>query len=99
MDNENRYIEVFDAREDGLKCVHFESGNVGVVDEHGEVIYQIDKCRHIEFAEHDFLKLKFGVAEILANPTLKNAPSDRDRCRRWVWSKNTSTDSLSDSIG
>ena len=79
MDNENRYIEVFDAREDGLKCVHFESGNVGVVDEHGEVIYQIDKCRHIEFAEHDFLKLKFGVAEILANPCLLyTSPSPRD---------------------
>ena len=85
MDNENRYIEVFDAREDGLKCVHFESGNVGVVDEHGEVIYQIDKCRHIEFAEHDFLKLKFGVAEILANPTLKNAPSDDEGYLRSVF--------------
>ena len=85
MDNENRYIEVFDAREDGLKCVHFESGNVGVVDEHGAVIYQIDKCRHIEFAEHDFLKLKFGVAEILANPTLKNAPSDDEGYLRSVF--------------
>lgn len=76
MADEKRYIEIFDAREDGLKCVRFESGAVGVVDEHGEVIYQIDKCRHIEFAEHDFVKLKFGVAEILTNPTLKNAPSD-----------------------
>ncbi|MGM9779710.1 MAG: hypothetical protein ACI3ZD_15475 [Prevotella sp.] len=76
MDNEKRYIEIFDTREDGLKCVRFESGAVGVVDERGEIIYQIEKCRHIEFAEHDFLKLKFGVAEILTNPTLKNAPSD-----------------------
>lgn len=42
MDNENRYIEVFDAREDGLKCVHLESGNVGMVDEHGAT----DLLRH-----------------------------------------------------
>ena len=50
--------EIFDTREDGLKCVRFESGQVGVVDERGEVVYQIDKCRHIEFAEHDFVKLR-----------------------------------------
>ena len=68
--------KVLDTREDGMKCVRFESGGVGVVDERGEVIYQIDKCRHIEFAEHDFLKLKFGVTDILSVPILKNAPSD-----------------------
>ena len=70
------YAEILDTRGDGLKCVRFESGDVGVVDERGDVIYQIDKCRHIEFAEHDFLKLKFGVTDILSIPTLKNAPSD-----------------------
>lgn len=70
------YAEILDTRDDGLKCVRFESGDVGVLDERGDVIYQIDKCRHIEFAEHDFLKLKFGVTDILSIPTLKNAPSD-----------------------
>ena len=82
MDNDKRYTEIFDTREDGMKCVRFESGKVGVVDERGEVIYQIDKCRHIEFAEHDFVKLKFGVVEILHNPTLKNAPTDDERYLR-----------------
>ncbi|MDD5824721.1 MAG: hypothetical protein PUD14_02340 [Prevotellaceae bacterium] len=77
--------KVLDTREDGMKCVRFESGKVGVVDERGEVIYQIDKCRHIEFAEHDFVKLKFGVVEILHNPTLKNAPTDDERYLRSVF--------------
>lgn len=85
MANENRHTEIFDTREDGLKCVRFESGQVGVVDERGEVVYQIDKCRHIEFAEHDFLKLKFGVADILSMPTLKNAPSDDESYLRSVF--------------
>ena len=85
MANENRHTEIFDTREDGLKCVRFESGQVGVVDERGEVVYQIDKCRHIEFAEHDFLKLKFGMAEILGNPTLKNAPSDDESYLRSIF--------------
>ena len=85
MANEYRYIEIFDSREDGMKCVRFESGEVGVADERGEVIYQIEKCRRIEFAEHDFLKLKFGVAEILSNPTLKNAPSDDESYLRSVF--------------
>ena len=76
MGNERRYTEIFDTRDDGLKCVRFESGEVGVVDGQGETVYQIDKCRHIEFAEHDFVKLKFGVADILNIPALKNAPSD-----------------------
>ena len=76
---------MFDTREDGLRCVRFESGAVGVVDDQGNVIYQVDKCRHIEFAEHDFLKLKFGVADILSIPTLKNAPSDDNSYLRSVF--------------
>ena len=76
MANDKRYAEILDTRDDGLKCVRFESGAFGVVDERGDVIYQIDKCRHMEFAEHDFVKLKFGVTDILSIPTLKNAPSD-----------------------
>ena len=39
----NGIAEIFDTREDGLKCVRFESGNVGVVDKHGKVILQYDK--------------------------------------------------------
>ena len=85
MGNEKRYVEIFDTRNDGLKCVRLESGAVGVVDERGEIVYQIDKCRHIEFAEHDFLKLKFGVADILSIPTLKNAPSDDESYLRSVF--------------
>ena len=85
MDKEKRHIEIFDMREDGMKCVRFESGEVGVVDRTGKIIYQIDKCRHIEFAEHDFLKLKFGVAEILGNPTLKEAPTDDESYLRSVF--------------
>ena len=76
---------MFDTREDGLRCVRFESGAVGVVDDQGNVIYQVDKCRHIEFAEHDFLKLKFCVADILSIPTLKNAPSDDNSYLRSVF--------------
>lgn len=67
---------VLDSRDDGMKCVLFDSGNVGVVNERGEVIYQVEQCRHIAFAAHDFVKLKFGVADILSNPMLKSAPSD-----------------------
>ncbi|MGN0282699.1 MAG: hypothetical protein ACI4B3_10460 [Prevotella sp.] len=76
MDNEKRYADIFDTRDDGMKCVRFESGKVGVVDQQGEAIYLTDKCKHIEFAAKDFLKLKFSVVEILHNPTLKNVPSD-----------------------
>ena len=36
MSNEKLGIaEIFDTREDGLRCVRFVSGEVGVVDEHG----------------------------------------------------------------
>lgn len=85
MTDESIYTEIFDTREDGLRCVRFESGEAGVVDELGKVIYRVDQCRHIAFAEHDFLKLKFGVADILSNPTLKNAPSDDERLLRSVF--------------
>ena len=85
MADGNGIAEVFDTRKDGLRCVRFESGKVGVVDERGNVIYQIEKCRYIEFVEHDFLKLKFGMAEILGNPTLKNAPSDDESYLRSVF--------------
>lgn len=37
----NRIAEVFDTRKDGLKCVRFESGAVGVVDERGEIIWAV----------------------------------------------------------
>ena len=34
--------EIFDTREDGLRCVRFVSGEVGVVDARGGVIYHVD---------------------------------------------------------
>ena len=77
--------EIFDRRADGMMCVRFLSGDVGVVDERGEVVYRIDRCRHIEFAENDLLKLKFGVTEILSNPTLKEAPTDDESYLRSVF--------------
>ena len=39
--------EIFDTREDGLRCVRFVSGEVGVVDARGGVIYHVDKFKHI----------------------------------------------------
>ena len=53
MTDGNGIAEVFDTRKDGLRCVRFDSGKVGVVDERGNVIYQIEKCRYIEFVEQD----------------------------------------------
>ena len=85
MADGNGIVEIVDTREDGLRCVRFESGEVGVVEEQGRVLFQMDKCRHIAFAEHDFLKLKFGVVDILGNPMLKNAPSDDDSYLRSVF--------------
>ncbi|MGN0308976.1 MAG: hypothetical protein ACI4C3_00060 [Bacteroides sp.] len=63
--------EVFDTRDDGLKCVRFESGAVGVVDGRGEVIYQFDKFKQIEFVDHDFVKLRTTKVEALRNPELR----------------------------
>lgn len=71
MAGNNGYAELFDMRDDGLKCVRFESGAVGVVDEQGEVIYQYDKFRHIEFVDHDFVKLRANKVEVLHNPELR----------------------------
>ena len=36
----NGIAEIFDTREDGMKCVRFESGDVGVVDKQGKVFLQ-----------------------------------------------------------
>ena len=47
-----KFIEIFDTRDDGLKCVRFESGAVGVVDEQGEVVFKADRFKHIVFAEN-----------------------------------------------
>lgn len=58
MKERDGVTEVFDTRDDGLKCVRFESGAVGVVDEQGEVIYRYDKFKQIEFVDHDFVKLR-----------------------------------------
>lgn len=78
MDNEKRYIEIFDARDDGLKCVRFESGQVGVVDERGEVVFKADKFKHIEFAENDFVKLRANKIDVLHNPELRYMLRDEE---------------------
>ena len=74
----NGIVEIFDTREDGLKCVRFESGDVGVVDKHGKVILQYGKFRHAEFADHDFVKLKSRKVEVLQNPELRDMLRDEN---------------------
>ena len=72
MRNEELGIaEIFDTREDGLKCVRFESGEVGVVDVHGKVLFAKRKFRHAEFADHDFVKLRSSRPEVMNNPELR----------------------------
>ncbi|MGN0282698.1 MAG: hypothetical protein ACI4B3_10455 [Prevotella sp.] len=78
MDNEKKYAEIFDTRDDGMKCVRFESGKVGVVDEYGKVILQFDRFRHMEFAEHDFVKLRCNKVEVLQNPELRYMLREED---------------------
>ena len=67
MADGNGIAEVFDTRKDGLKCVRFVSGEVGVVDERGRVMYHADKFKHIVFAEHDLVKLRTTKDEVLRN--------------------------------
>ena len=71
MTDGNGIAEVFDTRKDGLRCVRFESGKVGVVDERGRVMYHADKFKHIVFVEHDFVKLRTTKEEVLHNPELR----------------------------
>ena len=52
----NGIAEIFDTREDGLRCVRFVSGEVGVVDEHGKVLFAKRNFKHATFAAHDFVK-------------------------------------------
>lgn len=48
--------EVLDVRE-GLRCVRFESGRMGVVDAGGRVLLQLGNAVSLEFAEHGFVKV------------------------------------------
>lgn len=70
--------DILDTREDGQKCVRFESGDVGVVDKQGKVILQYDKFRHAEFADHDFVKLRSSMVEVLQNPALRDMLRDEN---------------------
>ena len=80
MSNEKSGIaEIFDTREDGLKCVRFESGEVGVVDERGKVLLQYSKFKHAAFAGHDFVKLRSSKEEVLHDPELRYMLRD-ERC-------------------
>ena len=80
MSNEKSGIaEIFDTREDGLKCVRFESGEVGVVDGHGKVLFAKRKFKHATFAAHDFVKLRSSKEEVLHDPELRTMLRD-ERC-------------------
>ena len=48
--------EVLDVRE-GMRCVRFESGRVGVVDAGGKVLLQLGNAVSLEFAKHGFVKV------------------------------------------
>lgn len=78
MTDGNGIAETFDTREDGLRCVRFVSREVGVVDESGGVIYHADKFKHIEFVEHDFVKLRTTKDEVLHNPELRYMLRDEE---------------------
>ena len=73
-----KFIEIFDTRDDGLKCVRFESGAVGVVDEQGEVVIKADRFKHIVFAENDFVRLRTTMMEVRYNPELRYMPREED---------------------
>lgn len=64
-------VEIFDSRKDGMKCVRFESGEVGVVDKHGTVVLKYDRMKHAEFADHDFVKLRSSMVEVMQNKELR----------------------------
>ena len=79
MRNEELGIaEILDTREDGLKCVRFESGEVGVVDVHGKVLFAKRKFKHAEFAAHDFVKLRSSKPVVMNNPELRYMLRDED---------------------
>ena len=63
--------EIFDTREDGLRCVRFVSGEVGVVDKHGTVVLKYDRMKHAEFADHDFVMLRSSMVEVTQNKELR----------------------------
>ena len=79
MSNEKSGIaEIFDTREDGLKCVRFESGEVGVVDVHGKVLFAKRNFKHATFAAHDFVKLRSSRPVVMNNPELRYMLRDED---------------------
>ena len=62
---------IFDTREDGLKCVRFVSGEVGVVDVHGKVLFAKRNFKHAPFAAHDFVKLRSSKEKVMQDPELR----------------------------
>ena len=67
--------ETFD-QQGRLKCVRFASGNVGVVDDKGEVVLQLNKYKRVEFAEHGFLKVTTSRVSALCDLGLKTLRRD-----------------------
>ena len=78
MSEGNGIAEIFDTREDGLKCVRFESGEVGVVDVHGKVLFAKRNFKHATFAAHDFVKLRSSRPVVMNNPELRYMLRDED---------------------
>ncbi len=68
---ESKIMKVFDTK-DRLRCVCLDSGEAAVVDEKGCILLRIEKCRHMEFAEHGFVKVRTGVMEAMRNQELQN---------------------------
>ena len=78
MSEGNGIAEIFDTREDGLRCVRFESGEVGVVDVHGKVLFAKRNFKHATFAAHDFVKLRSSRPVVMNNPELRYMLRDED---------------------
>lgn len=54
------FLEVFDM-DSGSACVRFTNGQVGVIDEQGNVRLRLDKFPRIEFAGNDFIRVRNGI--------------------------------------
>lgn len=54
------FLEVFDM-DGGSACVRFTNGQVGVIDELGNVRLRLDKFPRIEFAGNDFIRVCNGI--------------------------------------
>ena len=56
---ENHYLEVLDTM-GAWRCVRFESGHVGVVDNQGKKMLELGNYQDLKFVEHGFLRVLDG---------------------------------------